>query len=285
MLGYEASRTQPVVKYILVVTIAAYVLQLLPFTGTTLFQWGALVPALAFRHGQIWRLVSYMVLHDPSNPFHLLFNMLALWMFANELEQRWGPRRFLGFYLFSGIGAGMLNLLNLMSPATAITPIIGASGAILGLLTAYAWYFPDRRILVFFVFPLPVRWAVILFGAVSLMFAVQGGGGQIAHLTHLGGILFALIYLKYYDTFEKVLEEQRERAEEKKLRASAEKQTHDRNFFEQTVDPILKKISENGMDSLTPSERKILFKASEQRRRSFQASGILPVDFTKRPRR
>ena len=113
--------------------------------------------------------------------------MLALWMFGVELEELWGSKRFTIFYLLCGAGSGLLSIF------LWNTSIIGALGAILGLLTVYACYFPDRTISMFFIFPMPVKFAVIIIGAISLWGASTGAGG-IAHLMHLGGILIGLLY-------------------------------------------------------------------------------------------
>ncbi len=125
-----------------------------------------LVPQSLF-HGQIWQLITYMFLHGSF--FHVAFNMLALWMFGSDLEYLWGPRRFLIYYFFTGIGAGITNAI--FDPHSAV-PIVGASGAIYGLLLAFGMYFPNRPILIYFLFPMPAKYFVILFGAVEFFAAL-----------------------------------------------------------------------------------------------------------------
>ena len=178
-------------RSILIATVVAWVVELLPGIGTLFFDLGALVPFKAIAHLQIWRFVSYLFLHDFHSLFHLLFNMLALWMFGVELEELWGTRRFVVFYFLSGALSGLFSVLWWYSP------VIGASVAILALLTVYAMYFPERTILLFFIFPVPVRMAVVIIGAISLWGAWTGGGG-VAYLTHLGGIAVGFLYYKYY---------------------------------------------------------------------------------------
>ena len=110
------------VKSILIATGAVWMLQLVPWVGERITVFGALVPNLAIAHGQIWRLVTYLFLHA-QNPFHILFNMLALWMFGVEIEELWGTKRFVIFYFIAGAGSGLFSVLQWNSF------IIGASGA------------------------------------------------------------------------------------------------------------------------------------------------------------
>jgi membrane associated rhomboid family serine protease len=131
---------------------------------------------------------------------HLLFNMLALWMFGVELERMWGTRFFTKFYFVTGISAGLVQLLLGVLPLPFAAQFyypstVGASGAIFGLLMAYAIYFPNRPILMYFVFPVPAKYFVMIMGGLSLLLAMGGGGG-IAHTAHLGGLAAGYLYLK-----------------------------------------------------------------------------------------
>jgi membrane associated rhomboid family serine protease len=157
-----------------------------------------LVPAVVLGELQIWRLVSYMFLH--GGLFHILFNMLALWMIGSELEHRWGTRYFLKFYFVTGVGAGVLTVLFSLLPFEFAAQlyrsiIIGASGAIFGLLLAYALAFPDRPIYLYFLFPIPAKYFVLIIGAIEL-YSSTGGTGGVANATHLGGLLVAYLLLK-----------------------------------------------------------------------------------------
>jgi membrane associated rhomboid family serine protease len=123
---------------------------------------------------------------------HVLFNMLALWTFGSTLEEDWGARQFLFYYFLTGIGAGLLSV------AVAIhsqTPIIGASGAIYGLLLAYGLLHPNRTLYVYF-FPVKAKWLVIAFGLMSVWASWSSSGDGVAHIAHLGGMLFGFAYLK-----------------------------------------------------------------------------------------
>ncbi len=150
-----------------------------------------MVPVLILQKGYIWQTVTYLFLHGDF--FHILFNMFALWMFGSDIERIWGTRRFLTYYFFTGIGAGLFSLL--LTPNSAV-PTIGASGAVYGILLAFAWFFPERRILLYFMFPIPARVFVLIFGAIELLASISQSGSSIAHLAHLGGLVFGYIYLK-----------------------------------------------------------------------------------------
>jgi len=155
-------------------------------------------PSFVLRAGWLWQLATYMFLH--GGIFHLLFNMLALWMFGTELERIWGSRYFLKFYFVTGVGAGALTVLFSLLPFEFArqlqgATIIGASGAIYGLLLAYALYFPDRPIYMYFVFPIPAKIFVAIMGAIAFFSSLSDAGG-VANATHLGGLLVAYLFLK-----------------------------------------------------------------------------------------
>lgn len=145
-----------------------------------------------------WQLASYMFLH--AGIAHLLFNMLALWMFGTELERIWGTRYFVKFYLACGVGAGLLTVLFSWLPldvsrSLQISTIIGASGAVYGLLLAYALYFPDRPIYLYMVFPIPAKYFVLIMGAIAF-FSSLGDNRGVANMTHLGGLIVGYLLLK-----------------------------------------------------------------------------------------
>jgi membrane associated rhomboid family serine protease len=185
----------PAIKVIIAVNVAAFIATLmLPSITLTL----GLRPADVVGHLRAWQLVTYMFIH--AGPTHLLFNMLALWMFGTELERMWGTKFFTKFYFVCGIGAGFFQLLLGILPfgfaAQFYYPsVVGASGAIYGVLAAYALYFPSRPIVMFLLFPVPARYAVMIMGGLSLVFAMGGSGG-VAHTAHLGGLLVGYLYLK-----------------------------------------------------------------------------------------
>src|SRR5947199_10435695 len=155
-------------------------------------------PIFVVRTFWVWQLATYMFLH--GGIFHIVFNMLALWMFGAELERIWGTRYFLKFYFVTGVGAGVLTVLFSLLPLEVARQlygvnVIGASGAIYGLLLAYAMYFPDRPIYMYFLFPVPAKVFVAIMGAIAFYASLAEAGG-IANATHLGGLLVGYLMLK-----------------------------------------------------------------------------------------
>ena len=139
----------------------------------------------------LWQLVTYIFLHGGF--FHILFNMFALWMFGGELERSWGSREFLRFFFVCGIGAGISSVL--MEPNSMI-PTIGASGAVYGILLAYGLLFPNRIIYLYMIIPMPAKYFVMMIGGIAFMASFSGGGGGVAHIAHLGGMVFGFLYLR-----------------------------------------------------------------------------------------
>ena len=183
-------------KAIIAANVVVFAAQLLVGRVTVVL---GLVPALALGEFWLWQLGTYMFLH--GGLFHLLFNMLALWMFGTELERVWGTRSFLKYYFVTGIGAGVLTVLFSLLPfgfASQLyrSNVIGASGAIYGLLLAYALYYPNRPIYMYFLFPVPAKVFVLIMGAIAFYASFSQGGGGVANATHLGGLLVGYLFLK-----------------------------------------------------------------------------------------
>jgi membrane associated rhomboid family serine protease len=153
-----------------------------------------------------------MFAHSPQILFHIVFNMLALWMFGRLLENIWGPKRFLLFYLLCGIGAAALhlgiqyfqweraealysqgNIEAATKIAQRIGPALGASGAVMGLLVAFAYLFPNTELFLMFIpIPIKAKWAIIAYVAYDLIFGITGGD-NVAHFAHLGGAITGFI--------------------------------------------------------------------------------------------
>jgi membrane associated rhomboid family serine protease len=184
------------VKWLLIANVAMYIVALFVPVVTVYL---GLQPQAVIEQWRWWQPVTYMFLH--ADVFHILFNMLALWMFGVELERLWGTRFFLRYYAITGIGAGISTVLASFLPFAftrgmygALT--IGASGAIFGLLLAYALYFPRREIYMYFLFRVPVRVFVTIVGAVALFSAIGSQHGGMAHVAHLSGLIVGYVYLK-----------------------------------------------------------------------------------------
>ena len=157
--------------------------------------WFGLTPYLVMTKFYVWQLVSYMFLHGDF--MHIFFNMYALLLFGIPIEQLWGPRKFLVYYFFTGIGAGItifvMNLL--LGDIGFFIPTIGASGAVFGLLLAFGMLFPNAELLVFFFVPMKAKYLVIVYGGIELYLQITSGGqSSVSHLGHLGGLVFGLVY-------------------------------------------------------------------------------------------
>jgi membrane associated rhomboid family serine protease len=188
----------PVVKALIWANVSCFVLtwilpDLVPVLG--------LQPAAVFGRLRIWQPITYMFLH--AGLFHILFNMLALWMFGVELERMWGQRFFVKYYLVTGLGAAATTMLLGLLPGTLgaqmwFSVTVGASGAIYGLLLANALYFPDRPIYMWMLFPIPMKYFVLIMGAIALMSSAGGDSGGVAYGAHLGGLVFGYLYLRVW---------------------------------------------------------------------------------------
>lgn len=182
------------VKTLLVINGAVFVLRfLLRLTGEgNFFDIGfGLVPDLITREFYLWQFFTYMFIH--SGPFHLLFNMLVLWMFGGDLERAWGYGEFLRYYVLTGLGAGLCSYG--VAP-TAMTITVGASGAIFGLLLAYGVLFAERIIYLYFLFPIKAKYFVMIMGALEFYAALTSSGSGISNSAHLGGMIFGFLYLR-----------------------------------------------------------------------------------------
>jgi membrane associated rhomboid family serine protease len=183
----------PAVKAIIWANIALFVVTL--FFGDIILYLG-LIPQAVLGRGWIWQPATYMFLH--AGALHILFNMLGIWMFGVELERMWGTQFFARYYAITGVGAGITALVASLLPVEALQATygavtIGASGALYGLLMAFALYFPDRPILMFLLFPIPAKYFVMILGAMAFLIAP---GSQVSNTAHLGGLLFGYLYLK-----------------------------------------------------------------------------------------
>jgi membrane associated rhomboid family serine protease len=191
--GGPVTRT---VKLLITINVAVFIIQTLShLMGSNAIEiYFGLIPASVTHDLRIWQFVTYMFLH--GGIFHIFFNMLTLFMFGNDLERYWGTSRFLNYYLVTGIGAGVCSWLVAMN---SIAIVIGASGAIYGLLLAYGMLYPNRIVYLNFLLPVKVKWLVIIMGAVAFFYSVTGGEPGVANIAHLGGMLVGLVLLKGKD--------------------------------------------------------------------------------------
>ncbi len=196
----------PAIKTLLIANTAVFAVQelvLLILGGPAymwLIRWFGLIPS-AVTHGlRVWQPFTYLFLH--GGLWHLLLNMLVLWMFGKDLELTWGRRRFYVYYFVCGVGAGLINILVKSVPVLFGRPpsdvaTIGASGAIYGILLAAAVVFPDRQVWLFpFPLTLPMRVYVLIIGAIAFFGSLGATGDNVSHISHLGGMLIGYLYLR-----------------------------------------------------------------------------------------
>lgn len=173
--------------------------------GQPIYQWFGLIPDMVINNFTIWQFFSYMFLHS-SSVFHVLFNMLILWMFGSELEMRWGGKFFLTYYLVCGVGAAVLYTICILAYyfisgnyVPLMAPVVGASGAVFGLLLAYGIIFGERVIYFMMIFPMKAKYFAMILGAVELLTLMSSGfSGQVANLAHLGGIVSGFLFLTFW---------------------------------------------------------------------------------------
>ncbi len=260
------------IKILLIANVALFLIDLMT-RGAYVHHWLALDPDRTVHQFEIWRLVTYLFVHDLTSPFfHILFNMLMLWMFGTPLVETMGERKFWWFYLTTGIFSGLCTLI-FYAITQNPTTVIGASGAIFGLMFAFAKYFPTQQFLIFFLFPVQARYAVLIFGGIELISIMSND--RISHITHLGGALFAWLYFMFEERGANLIS----RWQNRKvigLEIAAQKKTVELSQVMVDIDPILKKISQTGMQSLTKDEKEKLEKASELKRQ--QKSKVISLD-------
>jgi membrane associated rhomboid family serine protease len=153
----------------------------------------SLIPDYVLQAGAWWQVVTYMFVHGGWG--HIFFNMLALFLFGIQLERRMGSTEFALFYFVSGVGAGIATVFINSATGQGMIPVVGASGAIFGVLLAFASYFPDARIFIFGILPMRAPVAVGLYAGIEIVASFTSFQSGVAHLTHLAGLAFGWLYL------------------------------------------------------------------------------------------
>jgi len=253
----------PVVKWLLIINVAVFLAAVLirPL-GVFIYTWFELDASTLGRALQPWRLITYQFLHDPNYFFHIFLNMLGLFFLGPTLERHWGSRRFLPFYLGCGVAGALFYMLLVGIKFLPPIPMVGASGAILGMLAACAILFPHFVVFIF-IFPVPIRIAAVGLTAVYFLFVVTKGANAGGHAAHLAGMAAGAAYVfsqSWRDKFKL------------KFRSGRwEKQMATQRNLQFEVDRILHKVNESGLQSLSSKEKKILKEATkaEQMRNRF----------------
>lgn len=252
-LRFGPGALSPFIKIIIIINVFVFFVQY--FYPQLSFYLG-LTPKRFFLEfpNFLYQMFTYMFLHGSLG--HIFFNMFALWMFGTEIENRWKAKSFGQFYLLSGLCGALLTLI---FNSSQLVPMVGASAAIYGILVAYWIMFPNRYLYVFLLFPVKVRWAIPGFMLLGFLF----GGPNIAHLAHLGGALFGLLYMKanwrWFSPGRKIKEYRYHRKS-----AKLEKNRQKADEIMKRVDAILDKINEVGIENISSEERKFLEEASSK---------------------
>jgi membrane associated rhomboid family serine protease len=289
----QSPRMTPAVQWLLALNIGVYFLQLTLFGSDAVFSSLALDPSRF--PSAWWGLGTYMFVHGWL--WHLAFNMFTLWMFGPRLEQVWGTRSFAQFYLWCGLGGGIAHLVFAQHSS-----VIGASGAISGVLVAYALLWPDEEVYLFGVIPMKSRWLVAAMIGTNVIFALSPGSG-IDWTAHVGGMAFGWLFLKFFSLggLDRVrgwvspLPDDQEEMPRAVPRNRSPMRERDRGVDEVVarsnavvlreskplqhvpkqesakewaarVNRVLDKISQQGIDSLTPDERRLLEEMSRKLR-------------------
>lgn len=285
----------PVIKQLLIINGVVFFISLIAqniviggmLLDDWIIRWFGLIP-LGFQGATFlpWQLITYQFLHGGF--MHVLFNMFMLWMFGMEIENLWGSRKFLIFYLLCGVVAGLFQLLvaPLFGP---VGPTIGASGAVWGVMVAFAMFFPDRYIYVYFLLPIKAKYLIAILFVIEYMSV--GDMSATAHLAHIGGAVTGAIYIllerrssinlnNLFSNFKKP--GSGSSSSSNKFRrpmgfGNRNSNVQDAEFYEineqhkdeekvrqDEIDRILDKISQSGYQNLTEKEKRILFEASKR---------------------
>ena len=242
------------VKTLVCANVAVFLLRIL-WPGP-LDEFFGLTPILVLKKYYAWQVVTYSFLH--GNFWHLFFNMFALWMFGPVIESAWGTRAFIIYYMECVLGAALAQFF--LAPYELV---IGASGAIYGLLVAFGFLYPDAVIYLFFLFPFRAIQAVFLIAVITFIMALSSGGTKVAHFAHLGGLLTGVLVLKWPVWKNKW----RLIGPKPKARLRVIEPTEDDfDNLKNEVDRILEKISAKGVDSLTEDEHKVMQRYAKNRK-------------------
>lgn len=284
----------PVIKNLLIINVAVFIIQMLSSNlmvgGTRLAAllnwWFALNPIGDGYNFQVWQLITYQFMHGGF--WHIFFNMFILWMFGMEIENLWGSKKFLYFYLTCGVAAGLAQLF--IAPLFSVpAQTIGASGAIFGVMIAFAMSFPDRYIFLYFLIPVKAKY-LIGFLFVLEIFWIGDAGSDVAHLAHLGGALAGFIFIlldknidvplkrtlnissnygtrnRFQNPFSGISDKFK-RKDDKIEEANyydINNKKKDEEVSQEEIDRILDKISQSGYQNLSEREKRILFEASKK---------------------
>jgi len=287
-----------IIKNLLIINAVVFIFQMifdsLSFNGVPgwyyLNRYFALNPitgidrALQPYNFQIWQFFTYQFMHGSFT--HILFNMFMLWMFGMEIENIMGSKKFLIYYLLCGVGAGIVQILFAPLLSDSLAPVIGASGAVYGIMIAFAMFFPERYIFLYFLIPIKAKYLIAFI--IVIEFLSVGDASLVAHLAHIGGAITGFVFLLFdkknsirFDNLFGSIRKPGGFGSESRFRKPSfynrKDNVEDAKFYEinndkrdeeisqDEIDAILDKISRSGYQNLTEREKRILFEASKKK--------------------
>ena len=261
-VAYKPQLFTDAIKILVSVNFCIYILQSVSGKEDVFFRLFGLVPSTFMSDLMLWQPFTYMFFHAPFYSSvgisHILLNMLGLWVFGRELEQAWGKTKFLKYYFITGIGSGLITYFFQMG---SDNPVIGASGAVYGILLAYGISYPNRMLYIWGLIPVRSMWLVIIMGSIAF-FGLLGNADGISHVTHISGMLIGYVLLKkkwrwrdiWFAIRKKTIEFQVQRYEEKSIK---------NKMLQKDIDVILEKIQKVGFIGLSDREQSKLYEASK----------------------
>ena len=261
-VAYKPQLFTDAIKILVSVNFCIYILQSVSGKEDAFFRLFGLVPSTFMSDLMLWQPFTYMFFHAPFYSSvgisHILLNMLGLWVFGRELEQAWGKTKFLRYYFITGIGSGLITYFFQMG---SDNPVIGASGAVYGILLAYGVSYPNRMLYIWGLIPVRSMWLVIIMGSIAF-FGLLGNADGISHVTHISGMLIGYVLLKkkwrwrdiWFAIRKKTIEFQVQRHEEKFIK---------KKMLQKDIDVILEKIQKVGFIGLSDKEQSKLYEASK----------------------
>ena len=261
-VAYKPQLFTDAIKILVSVNFCIYILQSVSGKEDVFFRLFGLVPSTFMSDLMLWQPFTYMFFHAPFYSSvgisHILLNMLGLWVFGRELEQAWGKTKFLRYYFITGIGSGLITYFFQMG---SDNPVIGASGAVYGILLAYGISYPNRMLYIWGLIPVRSMWLVIIMGSIAF-FGLLGNADGISHVTHISGMVIGYVLLKkkwrwrdiWFAIRKKTIEFQVQRYEEKSIK---------NKMLQKDIDVILEKIQKVGFIGLSDREQSKLYEASK----------------------
>ena len=255
-VSYRPSLFPDAIKILVSINFGIFILQTISKAEGLFFPLFGLVPKLVWSEFMIWQPLTYLFLH--GGIWHVLINMFVLWMFGSELERLWGKNHFYKFYFITGVGSGIITMLFGLS---STTPVVGASGAVYGVLLAYGLTYPNRTIYLYGIIPIKSRWFVFGIGLIAF-FSSFTNVSQVSHVTHIAGMVIGYLTLKKPFRLNNLLFSIRKKTIEYKIQKEHKTMIKE-NDIKKDLDSILDKINNEGFDSLSENEQERLYKGSQ----------------------